>query len=86
MVIDLLLSPRSQANTGKIPAPADGRSNILLTANPTYDNLGLQNSQSLGPILNGIIRNPPEGRGLVNIADREGIAGATGQRDGPFGA
>ena len=58
---------------------------MKLVVNQAYDNMGLQGTQTLGPILDGIMRNTPEGREFVNIADREGVAGAIERRDGPFG-
>ena len=58
---------------------------MKLVVNQAYDNMGLQGTQTLGPILDGIMRNTPEGREFVNIASREGVAGAIERRDGPFG-
>lgn len=58
---------------------------MKLIVNQAYDNMGLQGTQTLGPILDGIMRNTPEGRQFVHVAAREGVAGAIEQRDGPFG-
>ncbi|MEM7612396.1 MAG: crotonase/enoyl-CoA hydratase family protein [Pseudomonadota bacterium] len=58
---------------------------MKLVVNQAYDNMGLQGTQTLGPILDGIMRNTPEGREFVNVAAREGVAGAVQRRDGPFG-
>jgi enoyl-CoA hydratase len=58
---------------------------MKLVVNQAYDNMGLQGTQTLGPILDGIMRNTPEGREFVNIADQEGVASAIERRDGPFG-
>ena len=57
---------------------------MKLVVNQAYDNMGLQSTQTLGPILDGIMRNTPEGREFVHVAAREGVAGAIEQRDGPF--
>lgn len=58
---------------------------MKLIVNQTYDNMGLQSTQTLGPILDGIMRNTPEGRQFVRTAAAEGVRGAVEQRDGPFG-
>ena len=58
---------------------------MKLIVNQTYDNMGLQSTQTLGPILDGIMRNTPEGRDFVRVAKAEGVKGAVIQRDGPFG-
>ena len=39
----------------------------------------------MGPILDGIMRNTPEGRGFVDSAFEHGVQGAVAERDGPFG-
>ncbi|MGD8359206.1 MAG: enoyl-CoA hydratase-related protein [Lysobacterales bacterium] len=57
---------------------------MKLIVNQAYDNMGLQNTQTLGPILDGIMRNTPEGREFVRTAAREGVAAAVEKRDGPF--
>ena len=58
---------------------------MKLIVNQTYDNMGLQSTQTLGPILDGIMRNTPEGRDFVRLAKAEGVKGAVTKRDGPFG-
>lgn len=58
---------------------------MKLIVNQTYDNMGLQSTQTLGPILDGIMRNTPEGRDFVRVAKAEGVKGAVTRRDGPFG-
>ncbi len=58
---------------------------MKLIVNQTYDNMGLQSTQTLGPILDGIMRNTPEGREFVRVAATEGVKGAVIKRDGPFG-
>ena len=78
---------------GRVQALAEKLANIPLTqlvsmkliVNQAYDNMGLQSTQTLGPILDGIMRNTPEGREFVNVAAREGVKGAIERRDGPFG-
>ena len=58
---------------------------MKLVVNQAYDNMGLQGTQTLGPILDGIMRNTPEGREFVQVAAREGVASVIEKRDGPFG-
>jgi enoyl-CoA hydratase len=58
---------------------------MKLIVNQAYDNMGLQSTQTLGPILDGIMRNTPEGREFVRVAASEGVKGAITKRDGPFG-
>jgi enoyl-CoA hydratase len=57
---------------------------MKLIVNQAYDNMGLQSTQTLGPILDGIMRNTPEGRQFVRVAASEGVKGAVTKRDGPF--
>ena len=58
---------------------------MKLVVNQAYDNMGLQGTQTLGPILDGIMRNTPEGREFVQVAKREGVASVIEKRDRPFG-
>ena len=58
---------------------------MKLIVNQSYDNMGLQNTQTLGPILDGIMRNTPEGRAFIVRARDEGVRYAVGERDAPFG-
>ena len=65
--------------------PLTQLSAMKLIVNQAYDNMGLQGTQTLGPILDGIMRNTPEGREFVHVAAAEGVRGAIERRDGPFG-
>ena len=47
--------------------------------------MGLHGTQTLGPILDGIMRNTPEGRAFVRRARADGLGAAVAERDGPFG-
>ena len=58
---------------------------MKLIVNQTYDNMGLQSTQTLGPILDGLMRNTAEGRGFVRTAMKDGVQQAVVERDGPFG-
>ena len=58
---------------------------MKLIVNQAYDNMGLQSTQTLGPILDGAMRNTPEGRQFVRDAMSDGVKAAVVKRDGPFG-
>ncbi len=58
---------------------------MKLVVNQAYDNMGLQSTQTLGPILDGVMRNTPQGRNFVDVARDQGVRGAIETRDGPFG-
>jgi enoyl-CoA hydratase len=58
---------------------------MKLIVNQAYDNMGLQSTQILGPILDGAMRNTPEGRQFVSDALEGGVKSAVIKRDGPFG-
>ncbi len=47
--------------------------------------MGLQATQTLGPILDGAMRNTPEGREFVRVSMKEGVKTAVTRSDGPFG-
>ena len=57
---------------------------MKLIVNQAYDNMGLQSTQTLGPILDGIMRNTPEGREFVRVAKDQGVKAAVTRRDAPF--
>ena len=56
-----------------------------LMVNQAYENMGLASTQTLGPILDGIMRNIPEGRAFVDRAASEGVRAVVTDRDAPFG-
>lgn len=47
--------------------------------------MDLQSTQTLGAILDGIMRNTPERREFVLSAQAEGVRDVITTRDGPFG-
>jgi len=57
---------------------------MKLIVNQAYDNMGLQSTQTIGPILDGMMRNTPEGREFVQVAKSHGVKEAVSRRDGPF--
>ena len=58
---------------------------MKLIVNQAYQNMGLQSTQLLGPVLDGYMRNTPEALRFVEIAATQGVAAAAAERDGPFG-
>ena len=65
--------------------PASQLAAMKLIVNQAYENMGLGSTQALGPILDGLMRNTPDARHFIELAEREGVAGAIAGRDGPFG-
>jgi enoyl-CoA hydratase len=58
---------------------------MKLIVNQAYENMGLASTQTLGPILDGLMRNTPEAAEFIELAEREGVGAAVTRRDGPFG-
>ena len=50
-----------------------------------YENMGLASTQTLGPILDGLMRNTPAAHEFIELAEREGVGGALARRDAAFG-
>jgi enoyl-CoA hydratase len=65
--------------------PLSQLSAMKLIVNQAYENMGLASTQLLGPVLDGLMRNTPQARQFVELAEREGVASAVARRDGPFG-
>ena len=65
--------------------PSSQLAAMKLIVNQAYENMGLHSTQTLGPILDGLMRNTPEAHKFIELAEREGVGGAVARRDGPFG-
>jgi enoyl-CoA hydratase len=65
--------------------PASQLAAMKLVVNQAYENMGLASTQTLGPILDGLMRNTPDAHDFIELAEREGVGGAVARRDGPFG-
>lgn len=65
--------------------PMSQLSAMKLIVNQAYENMGLASTQTLGPILDGLMRNTPEARRFITMAEQQGVAAMTAERDGPFG-
>ena len=80
------LDDRVQALAEKLTnIPTTQLISMKLVVNQAYDNMGLQSTQTLGPILDGVMRNTPDGRDFVRVAATEGVREVITRRDGPFG-
>jgi enoyl-CoA hydratase len=66
-------------------SPASQLAAMKLVVNQAYENMGLASTQTLGPILDGLMRNTPDAHRFIEIAERDGVGAAITERDGPFG-
>ncbi|MEX2194222.1 MAG: crotonase/enoyl-CoA hydratase family protein [Thermoleophilaceae bacterium] len=57
---------------------------MKLMVNQAYENMGLASTQTLGSILDGIMRNIPEAHQFIERAEREGVPAAVAGRDELF--
>lgn len=64
--------------------PASQLAAMKLVVNHAYENMGLASTQILGPILDGLMRNTPDAKRFIELAEREGVPAAVAERDGPF--
>jgi enoyl-CoA hydratase len=58
---------------------------MKLVVNHAYENMGLASTQTLGPILDGLMRNTPDARRFIQLAEEDGVRAVITERDGPFG-
>jgi len=65
--------------------PSSQLAAMKLIVNQAYENMGLASTQTLGPILDGLMRNTPEARAFIERAEAEGVRAVVEERDGPFG-
>ena len=65
--------------------PSSQLAAMKLVVNHAYENMGLHSTQVLGPILDGLMRNTPDARRFIELAEAEGVRAVIEQRDGPFG-
>ncbi|MDE2378075.1 crotonase/enoyl-CoA hydratase family protein [Bradyrhizobium sp.] len=64
--------------------PLSQLSAMKLIVNQAYENMGLHSTQTLGTILDGLMRNTPDALRFIEKAEKEGVRAATAERDGPF--
>jgi enoyl-CoA hydratase len=65
--------------------PASQLAAMKLVVNHAYENMGLASTQTLGPILDGLMRNTPDAKRFIELAAEQGVPGAVAERDAPFG-
>ena len=65
--------------------PASQLAAMKLVINHAYENMGVASTQTLGPILDGLMRNTPDAERFIGLAERSGVQAAIAERDGPFG-
>ncbi len=65
--------------------PSSQLSAMKLVVNHAFENMGLASTQTLGPILDGLMRNTPDARRFIEVAEESGVRAAISERDGPFG-
>src|SRR5205085_7680058 len=57
---------------------------MKLVVNQAYENMGLASTQTLGPILDGLMRNTPDAERFIETAEREGVPAVVKERDRLF--
>jgi enoyl-CoA hydratase len=65
--------------------PASQLAAMKLLVNQAYENMGLGATQTLGPILDGLMRNTPDALRFIDKASAEGVRAAVTERDERFG-
>jgi enoyl-CoA hydratase len=65
--------------------PLSQLSAMKLVVNQAYENMGLASTQTLGPILDGLMRNTPDAKRFIELAESEGVGRAIAERDAAFG-
>jgi enoyl-CoA hydratase len=58
---------------------------MKMVVNQAYENMGLASTQTLGPIVDGLMRNTPDAHTFIDKAAQEGVKAATNERDAAFG-
>ncbi len=65
--------------------PSSQLAAMKLVVNQVYENMGLASTQAIGSILDGLMRNTPDAKRFVDLAEQRGVGAAVEQRDGPYG-
>lgn len=65
--------------------PSSQLAAMKLIVNQAYENMGLASTQTLGPVLDGLMRNTPDALAFIQRAERDGVGAVVAERDGPFG-
>jgi enoyl-CoA hydratase len=64
--------------------PSSQLNAMKLIVNQAYENMGLASTQTLGPVLDGLMRNTPDAAEFIALAEGEGVGAAVARRDGAF--
>ena len=56
--------------------PASQLAAMKLVVNQAYENMGLSSTQTLGPILDGLMRNTPDAQAFIETASAKGAGAA----------
>jgi enoyl-CoA hydratase len=65
--------------------PSSQLAAMKLIVNQAYENMGLRSTQTLGPILDGLMRNTPDAIEFIEKVGQVGVRAAIADRDAPFG-
>lgn len=65
--------------------PSSQLAAMKLVVNHAFENMGISSTQTLGPILDGLMRNTPDALRFIERAATEGVRAVIEERDGPFG-
>jgi enoyl-CoA hydratase len=65
--------------------PSSQLAAMKLVVNQAFENMGLSATQTLGPILDGLMRNTPDAAHFIELAAEQGVPAAVAERDGRFG-
>ncbi len=65
--------------------PSSQLAAMKLVVNHAYEAMGLAGTQTLGPILDGLMRNTPDALAFIERAAAEGVGAVVAERDCPFG-
>lgn len=64
--------------------PLSQLSAMKLVVNHAWEQMGIASTQTLGPILDGLMRNTPDALRFIDQAGREGVGAVIARRDAPF--
>jgi enoyl-CoA hydratase len=65
--------------------PSSQLAAMKLVVNHAYESMGLASTQTLGPILDGLMRNTPDALEFIERAERDGVRAVVSERDARFG-
>ncbi len=58
---------------------------MKLVVNQAFEHMGIASTQVLGPILDGLMRNTPDAKRFIELAEQEGVPAVVAERDAVFG-